>query len=185
MQLPSPDELKQKRNDLGLTQSDLAKRAGVSQPLIARIESGDVDPRLSTLKKIIDVFNDIEKEDIFLKDIMNRNLISVSPHESIDQAVHIMEEFNISQIPVIEDGISVGSISEDTIVRSMADKKTSVVSHMKIRDIMGDSFPTLAPSTDVKTASYMLEKHPAVLVLEQGHVAGVVTKYDILKLLSE
>ncbi|WP_292466146.1 CBS domain-containing protein [Methanolobus sp.] len=185
MQLPSPDELKQKRNELGLTQSDLAKRAGVSQPLIARIEAGDVDPRLSTLKKIINVFNDIEKEDIYLRDIMNKELISVSPDESIDAAVNIMEKFNISQIPVIQNGISVGSISEDMIVRSMADKKTSVVSHMKIGDIMGDSFPTLSPSTDVKTASYMLEKNPAVLVLEKGHVAGVVTKYDILKLLSE
>jgi predicted transcriptional regulator len=185
MQLPLPDELKQKRIDLGLTQNDLAKRAGVSQPLIARIESGDVDPRLSTLKKIIDVFNEIEKEDICLKDIMNHELISVSPEESIDRAVHIMEEYNISQIPVIRNGISVGSIAEDMIVRSMADKKTSVVSHMKIADIMGDSFPALSPNTDVKTASYMLEKHPAVLVLENGQVTGVVTKYDVLKLLSD
>nr|WP_321498589.1 CBS domain-containing protein [uncultured Methanolobus sp.] len=185
MQLPSPDELKQKRIDLGLTQSDLAKRAGVSQPLIARIEAGDVDPRLSTLRKIIDVFNDIEKEDIYLRDIMNRDLISVNPQESVDKAVSIMERYNISQIPVIQDGISVGSISEDMIVRSMANKKTSEVSHMKIGDVMGDSFPTLSPGTDVKTASYILEKHPAVLVLEKGQVSGVVTKYDILKLLSE
>ncbi len=185
MQLPSPDELKQKRTDLGLTQSDLAKRAGVSQPLIARIEAGDVDPRLSTLKKIIDVFNDIEKEDIYLRDIMNRELISVDPDNGVDKAVHIMEEYNISQIPVINDGISVGSISEDMIVRSMTDKKTSVVSHMKVGDIMGDSFPTLSPNTDIKTASYILEKHPAVLILEKGQVAGVVTKYDILKLLSD
>ncbi len=42
MQLPTPEGLKKRRNELGLTQSDLAKRAGVSQPLIARIESGDV-----------------------------------------------------------------------------------------------------------------------------------------------
>ncbi len=53
MQLPTPEDLKKRRNELGLTQSDLAKRAGVSQPLIARIESGDVDPRLSTVRKIL------------------------------------------------------------------------------------------------------------------------------------
>ncbi len=185
MQIPSPDELKHKRIALGLTQSNLAKRAGVSQPLIARIEAGDVDPRLSTLKKIIDVFNDIEKEDIFIRDIMNMDLISVSPEESIDTAVHIMEKHNISQIPVIQNGNSVGSISEDVIVRSMAGKKASFISHMKIGDMMGDSFPTLPPKTDIKTASYMLENHPAVLVMEKGKVTGVVTKYDILKLLSE
>ncbi|MGP8331846.1 MAG: helix-turn-helix domain-containing protein, partial [Methanosarcinaceae archaeon] len=62
MQLPTPGDLKQKRTELCLTQSELAKRAGVSQPLIARIESGDVDPRLSTLWKIFEAFGAIEKE---------------------------------------------------------------------------------------------------------------------------
>ncbi|MCG7853963.1 MAG: helix-turn-helix domain-containing protein, partial [Methanosarcinaceae archaeon] len=36
MSLPTPEDLKQKRAELGLTQNELAKRAGVSQPLIAR-----------------------------------------------------------------------------------------------------------------------------------------------------
>jgi len=52
MILPTPEDLKKMRLELSLTQHDLATRAGVSQPLIARIESGDVDPRLSTLRKI-------------------------------------------------------------------------------------------------------------------------------------
>jgi len=46
MFLPTPEELKKRRTNLNLTQNELARLAGVSQPLIARIESGDVDPRL-------------------------------------------------------------------------------------------------------------------------------------------
>ena len=72
MQLPTPEDLKKRRNELGLTQSDLAKRAGVSRPLIARIESGDVDPRLSTVRKILDAFEGAEKErQILIKDLMH------------------------------------------------------------------------------------------------------------------
>ena len=67
MQLPTPEDLKKRRNELGLTQSDLAKRAGVSQPLIARIESGDVDPRLSTVRKILEAFEEAKKEKQILK----------------------------------------------------------------------------------------------------------------------
>lgn len=62
MQLPTPEDLKKKRIELGLTQSDLAKRAGVSQPLIARIEMSDVDPRLSTVSKILGAFDEVKKE---------------------------------------------------------------------------------------------------------------------------
>jgi len=37
------------RNDQGWSQRELAQRIGVSQPLIARLETGDRDPRLSTM----------------------------------------------------------------------------------------------------------------------------------------
>ncbi|MBI2302734.1 MAG: helix-turn-helix domain-containing protein [Armatimonadetes bacterium] len=40
------------RADHGLSQADLATRTGRSQPAVARIEAGDVEPRLSTLLRI-------------------------------------------------------------------------------------------------------------------------------------
>ncbi|MFC6725523.1 helix-turn-helix transcriptional regulator, partial [Halobium palmae] len=42
MELPTPQDLRERRTGLDLTQSELAERADVSQPLIARIEGGDV-----------------------------------------------------------------------------------------------------------------------------------------------
>ncbi|WP_406662297.1 CBS domain-containing protein [Methanolobus sp. ZRKC3] len=184
MQLPTPADLKRKRMELGLTQSDLARSAGVSQPLIARIESGDVDPRLSTLRKIIEVFENVEKEDVCVKDIMNSTVISVSPEQHVDAAVHIMKEYGISQIPVISDGVSFGSISEEMIVKSLSDKKKAFVSNMQIKEIMGDPFPTVSTNSDIKTVSYILETNPAILVIENGQAIGVVTKHDVMKLLS-
>lgn len=64
MFLPTPRDIKKRRVGLNLTQNELAKLAGVSQPLIARIEAGDVDPRLSTLTKIFDAFDTTEKKRI-------------------------------------------------------------------------------------------------------------------------
>lgn len=46
------DIYKQYRKELGLTQSELGKRAGISQPNITRFESGNYNPTLEFLVKI-------------------------------------------------------------------------------------------------------------------------------------
>ncbi len=183
MFLPTPDDIKKIRLELALTQHELASRAGVSQPLIARIESGDVDPRLSTLHKIFNAFDAARKERIEVRNIMHSPLIHTSSEDSIETAARIMEEHGFSQMPVIDRGVPVGSISTDQIVRSMTDHDIKKVSHLLVRNIMGDSFPTVSPTTDANTASRILEKNPAVLVVEKGKVVGVVTKHDVMKML--
>ncbi len=183
MFLPTPEDLKKMRLELSLTQHDLATRAGVSQPLIARIESGDVDPRLSTLRKIFNAFDAARKERIEVRNIMHSPVIHTNSDSSIEEAARIMEEHGFSQMPVIDSGVPVGSLSTDQIVRSMTDQDLKKVSHLLVRNVMGESFPTVSPATDANTVSRILEQHPAVLVLEKGKVVGVTTTHDIMKML--
>jgi len=183
MILPTPEDLKKMRLELSLTQHDLATRAGVSQPLIARIESGDVDPRLSTLRKIFNAFDAARKERVNVRNIMHSPVIHTSSDSSIEDAARIMEEHGFSQMPVIDKGVPVGSISTDQIVHSMTDQDIKKVSHLLVRNIMGESFPTVSPTSDANTVSRILEQHPAVLVLETGKVLGVMTRHDIMKML--
>src|SRR6056297_3631618 len=108
MDLPTPADLKDRRTDLGLTQSELADRADVSQPLIARIEGGDVDPRLSTLRRIVNALEESEADIVRADDLMHRDVISVSPSDQVSEAVQQMQEAGYSQLPVIKDGVPVG-----------------------------------------------------------------------------
>lgn len=68
MELPTGQEIREARNSLGLTQAEVARRAGVSQPLIARIEGGEIDITLDTLHSIVAALNRsgkvIEQEEI-------------------------------------------------------------------------------------------------------------------------
>ena len=77
------DELKKMRKKVGLTQTALAENAGVSQPLIARIESGDLNPTLSTINKIFDAIKNHEASGTRAKDIMTKRIISINKKDTI------------------------------------------------------------------------------------------------------
>jgi len=68
MQIPTGEDIRAARREKRLTQSDVAERAGVSQPLIARIESNDVDPTIDTLYSVVSALNgsssNVEQEEV-------------------------------------------------------------------------------------------------------------------------
>ena len=185
MELPTPESIKRRRMKLGLTQSALAEKASVSQPLIARIEAGDVDPRLSTLRSIIAALDEMERSRVTAKDLMTAPVIAVSTADTVDRAVKLMEQHGFSQLPVIDAGVPVGSISENAVVQAMGSEDLSSISQSKVRSLMEDSFPTVSPSTSMGTISHLLESYHAVLVMEMGKVVGVITKYDLMRLLNK
>lgn len=49
MENPTDEDIKPARSAKELTQSGVVEKAGVSQPLVARLESADVDPTVDTL----------------------------------------------------------------------------------------------------------------------------------------
>ncbi|GBE18308.1 CBS domain protein [archaeon BMS3Abin16] len=182
--IPTPEEIKQFRRRVDKTQSEVAKKANVSQSLIARIEKGSIDPRVSTLRKILDALKEEEKvERITAKTLMRSPVISVSAEDSLKKASKIMDENNISQIPVVRKGAQVGSISEERLVHEMSSgKDLSKLSSMRVKDIMGGGFPVVTENTDLETLSRLVEFNSCVLIVEREKLAGIVTKTDVLKL---
>lgn len=185
MRLPELLSIKKIRKQIGINQTQLAAEAGVSQALIARIELGKVDPSYSKVRKI---FRALEKLDggrmLTAARIMNRKIISVSPSTSLRDAAALMRRKGISQILVLDNGVSVGSISEKTVLDSVA-RGGSIenVSLVPVRDIMDDAFPQVDKDSPLSVVSMLLEYNPAVLVTSKGGVTGIVTKADVLKLM--
>jgi len=185
LNIPTPDDIKKKRRELNLTQVDLAKLAGVSQPLIARIEAGGVDPRLSTLGKIIRALNEIEGKKAMVSDIMHTPVVSVSRTDSVAKAMELMEKYGFSQLPVLEDGRPVGSVSVDAISRCIIEHESEDIKNKKVEELMEEVFPSIPPTMEAEFASHLLEARGAVLVYDEGKVVGILTKHDLMKLASE
>ena len=61
--LPNGKIFRKLRMQRKLTQAEVARSAGLSQSLIARVELGGIDPKLSTAKKILYALQAREKND--------------------------------------------------------------------------------------------------------------------------
>lgn len=174
MYLPTPKDLRERRTSLDLTQSELADRADVSQPLIARIEGGDVDPRLSTLRRIVEAINEAEGDVVRGETLMNENVISVAPDDAVSEAVDRMQEAGYSQLPVISSGVPVGSISDSDVVHAGGD-----VGEHPVRDVMSESFPTVSQDATLEEISSLLDHYKAVMVTDDGETVGIITQADV------
>ncbi|AHG03665.1 transcriptional regulator [Halobacterium sp. DL1] len=174
MYLPTPDELRTRRTSLELTQSDLADRAGVSQPLIARIEGGDVDPRLSTLRRIVEALDEAEGDIVRAGTLMHEEVISVAPDDSVKEAVEKMQEAGYSQLPVITNGVPVGSISDSDVVSAGSD-----IADHPVREVMSESFPTVSQDASEDEISSLLDHYKAVMVTDDGETVGIITQADV------
>jgi len=170
------EEVKKIRKSLGMTQTELAKRAQVSQSLIAKIESGKIDPTYTKAKKIFSALSDLEKKgEIKAEQIMTNKLIVVEPNRSIKEAIDKMRKSQISQLPVIEGQNLVGLVSESTILDALLDKK-----YEKVSEIMQESPPIVSKTTGIQVISSLLKHFPIVIVSENGKLVGLITKSDLL-----
>ena len=174
MELPTPQDLRQRRKDLDLTQSELADRADVSQPLIARIEGGDVDPRLSTLRRVVEALQEAQGDIVRAEDLMHEEVISVAPDAAVSEAEATMDREAYSQLPVIQNGVPVGSISHSDIIESGGD-----VGNLPISEVMSESFPTVSREATVDELRNLLNHYKAVVVTDGGQVVGIITEADI------
>jgi predicted transcriptional regulator len=179
MDLPTPADLRERRTELGLTQSELADEAEVSQPLIARIEGGDVDPRLSTLRRIVNALDAAEGDIVRATELMHETVIHVAPEDTISEAVGKMEEEAYSQLPVLQDGVPVGSISQGDLVQLDEEARSDA-----IREHMAESFPTVSTTATLDELTGLLEHYKGVMVTEDGETVGIITEADIASRLS-
>jgi cystathionine beta-synthase len=112
------------------------------------------------------------------------DLVHTHPSETIAEAVQILKEYAVSQMPVVRAEPPIvaaevaGSVSDrvllDALYRGEAKLNDRVESHMS------EPFPTVGSTEPIEAAVAALEGADALLVQEDGKPIGVLTRQDLL-----
>jgi len=114
------------------------------------------------------------------KDASAPAIVSVTPGATVRQAIRLMALHNVSQVPVMDGAVCVGSVAESQLTsRSLADAK---VLDQTVSDVMDQPFPVVEAEAPVDSVAKLLSKsNRAVLMRKNGVVQGIVTRYDVLE----
>ena len=115
-------------------------------------------------------------------------LVTVSAHDKVRQAVDVLQEFGISQAPVVREAGSldvaqvVGSIRERALLDRLFRDPDAL--QADIAEVMGPPVGMVEHDEPVDVAFESLQVGAAVLVVKGGQVLGVLTRSDLLEFLA-
>jgi predicted transcriptional regulator len=185
--LPPIEELRQRRVRLGLTQGELARAAGVSQSLVAKIERGIVEPSYRNVAALFAALDEAEEHatpDASCGTLASRHVVPARPRDLLTEAAHVMRKHGISQLPVMEGDLVVGSLTDRVVVDCLTDpQRASRIATLLVRQVMREPFPQVDAATPGRVAAVLLRHAPAVMVTERGKFVGILTQADLFKAL--
>ncbi|NIP61558.1 MAG: CBS domain-containing protein [Nitrosopumilaceae archaeon] len=183
--LPRVDSIKQMRQKLGITQKKLAMMSGVSTSMINQIESGRSQPSYETAKRIFDNLSTLEGKSSSHKagEFCSKDIIKLKPSNTLHDAIKKMHQLSISQIPVFDGNEPVGVVSEDGIVKHLADVGESELKNAKLSDTMDPVPPIVDFNTPANVLVPLIRYSKCILVSKKTKIIGIITASDTLKMM--
>jgi cystathionine beta-synthase len=109
-----------------------------------------------------------------------KELIFVTPNETVSEALKKMSKNGITQLPVLEDDKSIGSIRENQALAKLLENPSLL--NAPVTEIMDKSFPIVNSDTSADEIKSKLRNSPAVLVETFSRITGIITRADMLDL---
>jgi len=109
-----------------------------------------------------------------------KDLIFVGPDDVVKDALAKMDENAVTQIPVLEEHRSVGSLRESHVLAKLLTNRELLVA--KVSEVMDKSFPVVEMDANLSDIKSKLQKSPAVLIEDFKRITGIITRSDVLDL---
>lgn len=107
-------------------------------------------------------------------------LVFVGPDEIVKDALAKMDENGVTQIPVLEENRSVGSLRESHVLAKLLSNRDLL--EAKVSEVMDKSFPVIEMDASFAEIKSKLQKSPAVLIEDFKRITGIITRSDVLDL---
>jgi cystathionine beta-synthase len=117
------------------------------------------------------------------KDDGSAHLICVERTTKVREALSVMTEHDISQLPVCEAGECVGSVPESLLMSRIIEDPAALED--AVEAIMEPPFPVIDADLPMSRIGRLLTRQcPAVLVRTNGELGGIITRYDMVRYLT-
>ena len=112
-----------------------------------------------------------------------RDIIAVKPEDELGATLSLMRENGVSQIPVLKDGVQVGSIREMSIMRALSVHKASA--GQKVGEVMDDPLPYVNINDRILDPFTLLKDKNAAIVLDNKAIVDIITTSDVINYLTK
>jgi len=158
---------------MGMSQRDLATKAGCTQSYLAKVERERTKPSYALAGKIFEVLEAEEhRDEAIVGDIMHFPVTSLDVNQTVADATKAAKSSGVDQFPIQRRGHLVGCVTTTQLI--------GVDPGTPLRHVMSDGLPTVPPSTAVGVVRSLLHSVPAVIVVEDGEIRGIVSAHDLL-----
>lgn len=120
---------------------------------------------------------------IQIRDIMIENVITAKKETTVEDAVRLMNKYEIGCLVVVEDGKPVGIVTErDLLKRVLA--KSKALRRLKVSQIMSYPLVSAKPIIEIEEATKIMcqNKIKKIPIVEKGKLLGLITLTDILRI---
>jgi len=113
----------------------------------------------------------------------NQEVVTLDCEKTIIEAINIMKTLSISQLPVTQQGMVIGKVTESNVLDSLLENPS--LKSSPVKEIMTASLPFVDLNTSIDKISSMINKDvSAVLVEDEQGKIEIITQYDIIEAIS-
>ena len=185
--IPELSQIKKLREELGLTQSKLAKLCSIQPSYLNMLENNkNSKPSYDVL---VTIFKKLEEESQKKLDhlttagkICTKNIITANKNDYIEDIIKLMHTKDISQIPVIDSKGCLGLVTENSFVKYLKENGKEKLILARVKDAVETPPPTV--DVDEKVTDdllALLNNSRCLLVTDKGSLFGIITKMDALR----
>jgi cystathionine beta-synthase len=109
-----------------------------------------------------------------------KEVLFVAPTDTVSVAIAKMNEHGVTQLPVLEENRSVGSLRESRVLARLLENRELLNS--SVSEVMDESFPVVDVDANLDEIKSKLQKYPAVLLEDFKRITGIITRSDVLDL---
>lgn len=107
-------------------------------------------------------------------------IVTVTPSQTVAEVVELMKKYDIENIPVMEKGTQVGSVSESGLFNKLF--QSPDIKNQQVGTIAEQPYPEVAFNTPVERLSKLINRdNGAILSKDESGVFHIITKYDIIQ----